>query len=138
MKKIINQFEYLIKKINKNHIDEHASGCAYYTILAFIPIIMLILTLTKYVGIDEKVLFLIFNELIPSNILNDAVMGIIEEVYSKSLGTITISALFVLWSAGKGFFALCKGLNAAYEIEEENKFIWFRIRAIICTIIFIL
>jgi len=60
------------------------------------------------------------------------------EVYSKSVGTITISAIFILWSAGKGFFALCKGLNAAYEIKEENKFVRFRIRAIISTIIFIL
>jgi len=138
MEKAINQFKYIMKKLKKNHIDEHAAGCAYYTILAFIPIIMLILTLTKYIGINEEFLFLIFNEVIPSNVLNDAVMEVVKEVYSKSVGTITISAIFILWSAGKGFFALCKGLNAAYEIEEENKFIKFRIRAIICTIIFIL
>ena len=138
MKKIINQLNLLIEKINKNHIDEHAAGCSYYTILAFIPLIMLILTLTKYIGIEQEVLFFIINELIPSNMLNDAVLGIIEEVYSKSLGTITLSAIFILWSAGRGFFALCKGLNSAYEVEETNKFMKFRIRAIICTIIFII
>ena len=47
MKKIINQFEYVMQIIKKNHIDEHTAGCAYYTILAFIPIIMLILTICK-------------------------------------------------------------------------------------------
>lgn len=138
MKVIINILSLLIEKINKNHIDEHAAGCAYYTILAFIPIIMLILTLTKYIGIEEEVLFFILNELIPSNILNNAIMEILMEVYSKSVGTITISAIFILWSAGKGFFALCKGLNAAYEIEEKNRFMMFRIKAIISTIIFII
>lgn len=124
--------------LNKNNIDEHAAGCAYYTILAFIPIIMLILTLIKYIGLDENALSLIFNENIPSNILNDAVIGIVKEVYSKSVGTITISAIFILWSAGKGFFALCKGLSAAYEIEEKNEFVKFRIRGVIYTIVFII
>ena len=73
-----------------------------------------------------------------SNILNDAVISIVKEVYSKSVGTITISALVTLWSAGKGFFALCRGLSSAYEVEETNEFIKFRIRGIIYTIIFIL
>ena len=138
MKEVIKFIESVIKKLNKNNIDEHAAGCAYYTILAFIPIIMLILTLIKYIGLDENAVSLIFNENIPSNILNDAVMGIVKEVYSKSVGTITISAIFILWSAGKGFFALCKGLSSAYEIEERNEFVIFRIRGIIYTIIFIL
>lgn len=138
MKKVIDFVEKVIKKLNKNNIDEHAAGCAYYTILAFIPIIMLILTLIKYIGLDENLLTLVFNENIPSNILNDAVIGIVKEVYSKSVGTITISAIFILWSAGKGFFALCKGLSSAYEIEEKNEFVKFRIRGIIYTIVFIL
>ncbi len=138
MKKIINQLNEFIDKINKNHIDEHTACCAYFTLLAFIPLIMLILTLTKYVGIDEESLFFLIDKIAPSNLLNDAVLGIIKEVYSKSVGTITISAVFVLWSAGKGFLALCKGLSAAYEVPEQKKFMYFRIRATICTIIFII
>ena len=133
----MDRIKNLLKEIQDKHIEEYTAGCAYYTILAFIPLIMLILTLTKYVGINEQSLFLIFEEWIPRSILNDAIMGIIREVYAKSVGTITISAVFVLWSAGNGFFALCKGLNAAYEVESKNKFIHFRVRAIICTIIFI-
>lgn len=52
-------------------------------------------------------------------------------------GTITISFFFTLWSAGKGFFALCKGLNAAYGIEE-NIIRKIRLRALVSTFIFIL
>lgn len=137
MKKVINVFNILIDKLQKNHIDEYTAQCAYFTLLAFIPLIMLILTLTKYVGIDEKTLFIIIEKISTGNILNEAILGIIKEVYSKSVGTITISAIFVLWSAGKGFLALCKGLNAAYEIDMQKKFMYFRIKATICTIVFI-
>ena len=54
MNKIINRIKFYIKDIDISYIDEHAAGCAYYTILAFIPLLLLILTLTKYFGIDEK------------------------------------------------------------------------------------
>ena len=53
MKEIINKIKLLRDYIDISHIDEHAAGCAYYTILAFIPLILLILTLTKYFGIEE-------------------------------------------------------------------------------------
>ncbi len=137
MKEIIQRFTILINKMNQKHIDQYTAQCAYFTILSFIPIIMLILTLTKYLGIEQETLFFILNEVFPSNTLNDIVLGIVKEVYSKSIGTITISAIFILWSAGKGFLALCKGLSAAYEIPQNNKFIYFRIKATVCTIIFI-
>lgn len=125
------------QKIKENHIDEYTAGCAYYTLLAFIPFLMLILTLTKYVGIEEETLFFVLKEIIPSNILNDAILNIVKEVYSKSLGTITLSALLVLWSAGKGFFALCKGLNKIYQGKDTGRTLKFRIKATINTAFFI-
>ncbi len=137
MKKIINKYKVLSKNINIGYIDEHAAACSYYTILSFIPLIILILTLTRYFGINEELFLFILEGILPSDILNEAVISIVKENSSKSIGTITISAIFTLWSAGKGFFALCKGLNAVYEVEGENKYILFRLRAFISTIIFI-
>lgn len=137
MKKIINKFKLLIENIDISYIDEHAAACSYYTILSFIPLTILILTLTKYFKIDENFLISVLDGMIPGNILNEAVISIVREIHSKSVGTITISAIVTLWSAGKGFFALCKGLNEVYEVESENKYILYRLRAIISTIIFI-
>lgn len=136
--------EYIIKKVSdftyklqEDHIGEYAAQCAYYTILSFIPFIMLILTLTKYIGIDENTLFFAISQILPSNILHETIMDVVKEVYSKSLGTITISAVFTLWSAGKGFTALCKGLDSVFKVKKEYKFMNFRLRATILTVIFI-
>ena len=73
MKKIISISKLLIEKLNKNNIDEHTAHCAYFTLLAFIPFIMLILTLTKYIGIDEQSLFQVIDKLAPSNLLNGVI-----------------------------------------------------------------
>ena len=135
MKNIINRIKFYINDVDINYIDEHAAMCAYYTILAFIPLLLLILTLTKYFGIDEDFFIYILEGIIPGEILNEAVISIVKEVQSKSVGTITISAIFTLWSAGRGFFALCKGLSRAYDVETENKYLKFKLRALISTII---
>ena len=138
MRKFINRVKFYIKNIDISYIDEHAAVCAYYTILAFIPLLLLILTLTKYFKIDEKMFIYIIEGIIPGEVLNEAVISIVKEVQSKSVGTITISAIITLWSAGRGFFALCKGLSCAYKLEIENKYIRFKLRSMISTIIFII
>lgn len=136
MKNILNKINNFLNILNEKHIGELTANCAYYTLLSFIPLLMLILTLTKYFGIEQATLSEIIYKLFQSNKISGSAIGIVQEVYSKSLGTITISAIFVLWSAGKGFFALCKGLHVAYDAQDK-KFVYYRIRATICTIIFI-
>ena len=139
MKKIIDKINAFFEDINMNHIDEHAAACSYYTILSFIPLIILILTVAQYLGIDENIFIIVLEGIVPSDILDDAVISIVKETFSKSISTITVSAIFTFWSAGKGFFALCKGLSIVYEVKAENKnYIWFRLRALISTLVFII
>lgn len=139
MKKIIDKINAFFEDININYIDEHAAACSYYTILSFIPLTILVLTLAQYFGINEEVFISILEGMIPSDILNEAVISIVKETFSKSISTITISAIFTFWSAGKGFFALCKGLNVVYGVKGENKnYIFFRLRALISTFVFII
>ena len=139
MKKILDKLNAFFEDINKNYIDEHAAACSYYTILSFIPLIILILTLAQYFGINEEFFIVVLQGIAPSKVLNEAIISIVKETFSKSISTITISAILTLWSAGKGFFALCKGLNVVYGVKTENKsYIWFRIRALISTLVFII
>ncbi len=138
MKKFLNKINTFFKELSKSHIGEYAANCSYFTLLAFIPFLMLILTLTKYFELDKQILNLTITNNLPNNILNNTLVQIIREVYSKSIGTITISIVFILWSSGKGFYALSKGLNVAYGLERKNKFMYFRLRGLLCTIIFII
>lgn len=69
--------------------------------------------------------------------MSDATIDIVQEVYSKSLGTISISAIFVLWSARKGFYALLKGLHNIYETDKEYNFLYIQIKSIICTVLIV-
>ena len=130
LKKNVNEF--LIKK-QEHNISEYAAQCAYYIVLSFIPFMILLLTLIQYLGIDKQNLFYIFKTIIPEN-LYETEFGIIQEVNSKSIVTISISLIFVIWSSGKGFYSLCKGLQEINEKKDKSTYIFLKIRSIICTI----
>lgn len=136
--KLYKKIEKLCKNISNDNIGAYTAQCSYYTILSFIPFIILLLTLIQYTNIEQQTLFNVIAKIIPSN-MNEFILGIVKEVYSKSIGTISISIIFTLWSAGKGLFALIKGLHSVYDINDKksNSAIYLKIMSIIQTMIFI-
>lgn len=144
MKKINFKEKYkLIQKLSANmkrdHVSECSAECSYYTILSFIPFIILLITLIQYTNIAPQTLFEAISKIIPSS-MNEMVLGIVQEAYSKSLGTVSISIIFTIWVAGRGLFALTKGLQFVYHVDNEEKasYIYLRVKAIIETILFII
>lgn len=132
--KILKKVNSFFGKIEEDHIGEYTAQCAYYTILSFIPFVILLLSLVKYININKEFLANIFEAILPS-IMKDSVLDIIQEVYSKSIETISISAIFMLWSASKSFYALLKGLSSIYKKETEENYIFLRIKSVIGAII---
>lgn len=136
--------ENLLKKINRcfskfkeDYVSEYTAECAYYTILSFIPFIIFFITLIQYTNVDKETIFFIIKEMIPTT-MHDMILGIINEVYSKSLGTMSVAALVALWSSGKGFFSLCKGLRKIYRVEMQNTNAIMRIEGTVYSLIFII
>ena len=113
------KFQELTENMKRDHISESAAQCAYYTILSFIPFVILLITLIQYTGIAPQTLFDAISKVIPSS-MSEMVLGIVQEVYSKSIGTISVSIIFTLWSAGKGFY------------------IYLRVKVLLETILFII
>lgn len=143
MKKIDFKEKYkMIQRISTNmsndHVSEFSAQCSYYTILSFIPFVILLITLIQYTNIDQQTLFNVISRIIPSS-MNEFVIGIVREVYSKSIGTISLTVIFTLWSAGKGLFALTKGLHSVYNIngEKQKSVIYLRLMSIIETMVFV-
>ena len=132
------KIQKIFKSMREPHVSEFSAQCSYYTILSFIPFVILLITLIQYTNIQQQTLFDAISKIIPSS-MNEFVLGIVREVYSKSIGTISISLIFTLWSAGKGLFALTKGLHSVYNTDEDNEksILYLRIMALIDTVIFI-
>ena len=139
--KILEKYK-MIKKMSSNmkkdHISESSAQCAYYTILSFIPFVILVITLIQYTGIAPQTLFDAITKIIPST-MNEMVIDIVQEVYSKSIGTISVSIIFTIWAAGKGLYALTSGLQSVYNTDSKiaNSYIYLRLKVLLETVIFI-
>ena len=57
--------ETLFDNMGKDHVSEYSAQCAYYTILSFVPFIILLITLIQYTGMEPKTLFDVISKIIP-------------------------------------------------------------------------
>lgn len=137
MKKILNKLKIIFKKFEDDHISEYTAECAFFTILSFIPFIIFFLSLIQFTNVDKETIFFWVKEVVP-NSMYGFISGVIDEVYSKSVGTISIAVIFALWSASRGFYYLSKGLRKIYNSQKQGTNILTRIEGMFYTIVFVI
>lgn len=140
MKKYLKILNGFMERQNKDHVGAFAAQAAYYIILSFIPFLMLLLTLVRFISpLNENIVTNALLQIMPDNgDLQSFFLGIIQEVFNKSTAVVPISAIFTLWSAGKGVQALTNGVNAIYHVEETRNYLLTRLRSAFYTLIFIM
>ena len=67
--------------------------------------------------------------------MDSLVVNIIHDVYNKSIGIVSVTAVVTLWSAGKGMLALMRGLNVINDVEEDRNYMVLRVVASLYTIL---
>jgi membrane protein len=136
IKKGIKIVQGFLKAMQDDHVGAYAAQSAYFIMLSFIPFIILLLTLIQYTTLTKADVYATAQALLPGT-LDSFVIGIIDEAYSKTAVTISLSALVTAWSAGKGFLALIRGMNTIYNVEEHRNYIILRIRSALYTLVFV-
>ena len=137
MKEIVIKIKRISKKLREDHISESAAECAYYTILSFVPFTIFFITLIQFTIIDKQMILDGLKQILPIS-MHTFVFNIIEEVYSKSVNTISLSLVVALWSASKGFYALCKGLKNIYQLLDDKSNFMIRLEGFVFTLLFII
>ncbi len=79
VKKVLYSIMNVINKFDKDHISEYSAEAAFFMVLSFIPFVMLMCTLVKYVNADQTVISTFLYKIIPSN-LHDYINGVLNEI----------------------------------------------------------
>lgn len=122
-----------MRQQSKKNIGNHAASAAFFILLSFIPMLLLVCAILPYTPISKSLLLEVVVDIMP-NYIDPIVVGIIDEVYAKSFTTISFSALAALWSAGKGILALMQGLNVIHNVQETRNYVMVRIKASLYTV----
>ena len=125
-----------IKRMGEDHVSAYAAQTAYFTMLSFIPIIMLLLALMKYTPVSEAMIQKVFSENVPGAVY-PMILGIIDDVYNRSTSLIPVTAIATAWSAGKGVLAMTRGFNCIYKVNETRNYIALRLRSAVYTVLLI-
>jgi membrane protein len=125
------------RKIRDDHVAAFSAQAAFFIIISFFPFIMLLLSMIRFFPIEESAMLKLFTSVFPTAV-NSMMVSIIDQIYHTAASStiISVTAITTLWSAGKGFLAIMKGLNAVYEIKETRHYFLLRTISAFYTLIF--
>ena len=120
------------------NIPLYAANAGFFVVLAVFSMLVLILSLLRYTGLNADVLTDVLEGVIPSALLG-AASRLIQNTYAKTSGTvISISAIVSLWSASRGIYGILTGLNAIYGVEEHRGYFYTRFISVAFTFAFLI
>lgn len=139
MLKLIYGGKRIWNKYTKDEITVYAAQASFFIVLAFFPFLMLLLTLIQFIPAINKSDVLSIMVAIMPDMLDSLVIGIVDDLFVKSPGTIlSVTGLLALWSASKGMMGIERGLNRIHGTTEQRNYF---VRRFICagyTVIFML
>lgn len=134
--KIIGTVKAFLDKCKRDKINAYAAQSAFFIILSMIPFLMVFSSLLRYTSVTEGMILEIIRRVMPDYIA-PFMISLIDEVYSRSMGLISITAVVAIWSAAKGVQYMTDGLNSVNDLEETRNWFVLRFWAIIYTIVFL-
>ncbi|MGN8887100.1 YihY/virulence factor BrkB family protein [Blautia sp. HCP28S3_G10] len=124
-----------MKRMQEDHIGAYAAQSAYFLIMSFIPFVLVLTAIVQYTPLTYKVVRQAIIGFVPDN-LQEFVLKIIAEVFTKSAAVLPISGVFALWSSGKGMMSLIAGLNTIYHVKETRNWLINRIYSVLYMFLF--
>lgn len=119
-------------------IGIHAAGAGYFIVLSVFPLLVLVLSLLRYTGLQVETLTDLVGGFLPEALMPSAKRLIISTYRNTSGAVVSLSAATGLWSASRGVYGLLTGLNAIYNVEENRSYIYTRTVSVLYTFLFLL
>lgn len=137
MKKLLNKLDEFMVFLYRSCISAYAAQIAFFTIMSFIPLVILFVTITNYIPIINNAYIDILNDYIPNSIM-PIINEVLNDLSGQTKAAVSISVIFTAWTSGKCIQAMTNGLNFVYGIEDIKPWILLRGKAVINTILYIL
>lgn len=141
IKAVITHVKAFLEKSKEDNVSALSGQSAFFLILSFIPLIMfacaLILILTGKTITDEE--FLNQANLDISNPIISALREYIKEAAERATsGTVIITAVMTLWSAGRGLYCITEGISRIYRLPSKHMWLIKRVFAMGYTLVMLI
>lgn len=127
---------FFMERNMQNHVGAYASQGAFFLILSFIPLMMLILYMIQFTPLTEPEVSSAILSVIPDE-FSATVLTIIHQVYQRSAVVLPMSIFLLLWSAGKAVLSLMYGLDTIFRVKRRRNYFVNRALAMVYTMLFV-
>lgn len=124
-------------KCKRDKINAYSAQSAFFIMLSVIPFLMVFSSLLQYTSITESMLLTLIERVMPQYIA-PFLISLVDEVYNRSMGIISVTAVAAVWSAAKGVQYIADGLNSVHNLEETRNWFVLRFWAAVDTIVFLI
>lgn len=136
VEKIVKNVRSFAYSMTKKNISAFSASTAFFLFLSLIPMVAILCAILPYTPMSEETLLAVIAEYVPDTV-SPLLGSVVEDVYAKSAGILSIAIIGTLWTAGKGMLALIRGLNAINDVEENRNYMVVRVVASVYTLIMI-
>ena len=133
---VIGYVKTYLDKCKRDNIGAFAAQAAFFIIMSAIPFLMVFTSLLQYTNISQEYVTDLLCRAMPKYI-EPILQPILNEVYSRSVGIISITAIIALWAAGKALQYMTAGLNVLNGIDETRNWFVVRFWSVVYTVVFI-
>lgn len=140
MKKVlqfIHNFSRQMDFIGRRQIASSAAATAFWFFLSLVPIVSLAVSILPFTPLTEEQVLSAVSSVFPQA-FSELVRMILADIYSTSLGVLSVSAVATLWSSARGFSSLIRGLELAFEQRRHSAYLPRRLRGVVYTLVMLL
>lgn len=138
MKQFVEMIQEFLKRSKEDNISAYAAQAAFFLILSAFPFVILLLTLTRFLPVDQGDFIELLQVVLPGEI-EEYALSILNELIAHSGSTImSFSIIAALWSASRGLLSISNGLNSVYRTQESRNYFILRSIAAFHTLILLI
>lgn len=128
----------LIYHLSRQKLGMYAAGAGYFIVLSVFPLLVLMLALLRYTGLQVDTLTDLLAGFLPEALMPSARRLILSTYQNTSGAVVSLSAVTGLWSASRGIYGLLTGLNMIYKTRESRGYFYTRGISVVYTFLFLL
>ena len=136
--RFLKKMEELVRYIAQQKIGIHAAGAGYFIVLSIFPLLIMVLALLRYTGLQVATLTDLVSGFLPKALMPAAKRLILNTYEHTSGAVVSRSAFTGLWSASRGVYGLLTGLNAIYRVQENRGYFYTRGISVFYTFLFLI
>ncbi|MBZ4645396.1 MAG: YihY/virulence factor BrkB family protein [Clostridia bacterium] len=120
LNKLIKYVRNLYFRFYDDEVPALGAQLAYYFLLSFFPFLIFLVTMIGYTTLSSEEVLRELSNILPQNayaLIYDSISHITNR---KNGGLLSFGIVTTLWAASNGVGAAVRGLNKAYDEEEER------------------